>query len=111
MRFKTSVIALFLALILVALMFSACSQTLELDRLGAEDRVRLSSLNVEECKAFLTEQGVTIPENLSNFDFPSLFADLEKDPDMSVVVGWTPVADLIDEIRDVVKDYYGIHTT
>ena len=37
----------------------------------------LSSLDDEECREFLLNQGVSIPEELSGIDLPELFADLE----------------------------------
>ena len=55
-------------------------------------------------------QGVSIPEELSGIDLPKLFADLESNPDMVVSLGWTTLADFIEEVRFVVKSHYGIST-
>lgn len=73
-------------------------------------RVRLSSFDNEQCKQFLLDQGVTAPEEFSNMDFRGLIADLEDDPDMAVILGWTALADFTEEIRAAVKSYYGFVT-
>lgn len=49
-----------------------------------ENGVLLSSLDYEECRNFLLNQGVSIPEELSGIDLPKLFADLESNPDIQV---------------------------
>lgn len=69
--------------------------------------VPLSSLDNEECKQFLLEQGVVIPEEFSNLDFQELFANIEKNPDIVFVLGWTALGDFLTEVRDVVNVYYG----
>lgn len=71
-----------------------------------ENGVLLSSLDYEECRNFLLNQGVSIPEELSGIDLPKLFADLESNPDMVVSLGWTTLADFIEEVRFVVKSHY-----
>lgn len=78
--------------------------------LESENGVLLSSLDDEECREFLLNQGVSIPEELSGIDLPELFADLENNPDMIVSLGWTTLADFIEEVRTVVKLHYGIST-
>ena len=83
----------------------------ETDLPESENGVLLSSLDDEECRDFLLNQGVSIPEELSNIDLPKLFADLENNPDMVVSLGWTTLADFIEEVRTVVKSHYGISTT
>ena len=70
-----------------------------------ENGVLLSSLDYEECRNFLLNQGVSIPEELSGIDLPKLFADLESNPDMVVSLGWTTLADFIEEVRFVVKSH------
>ena len=75
-----------------------------------ENGVLLSSLNDDECREFLLNRGVSIPDELSNIDLPELFADLENDPDMAVSLGWTPLANFIEEVRSVFKSHYGIST-
>lgn len=79
--------------------------------LESENGVLLSSLDDEECREFLLNQGVSIPEELSGIDLPELFADLENNPDMIVSLGWTTLADFIEEVRTVVKLHYGMIKT
>lgn len=72
-----------------------------------ERSVLLSSLNNEQCRAFLLEQGLTVPEELSNIDLPELFTYLEEDPDTAFSIGWTALANFVESVRSVVKSYYG----
>lgn len=72
-----------------------------------EGTVLLSSLNDEQCRTFLLEQGLSIPEELSDIDLPELFAYLEEDPNMVFSFGWTTLADFVESVRVVVKSYYG----
>ena len=61
--------------------------------------------NENGVRNFLLNQGVSIPEELSGIDLPKLFADLESNPDMVVSLGWTTLADFIEEVRFVVKSH------
>lgn len=76
-----------------------------------EKLILLSTLNHEECRVFLLEQGVTIPEEFKDFDFPKFFADVEKDPNMPIALGWTALAEFSEEVRAVVNRYYGVSET
>jgi len=81
------------------------------DQSTSSNIVLLSSLDNEECREFLKKQGVSIPKELNDIDLPALFADLESNPNMSVSLGWTTLANFIEEVRTVVKAYYGISAT
>lgn len=70
-------------------------------------RPKLSSLSREECIAFFEENGVVIPEALSRVDILEIVGELEEEPDKIYVISWTVFYDFIEEVRAVVKDYYG----
>lgn len=94
----------------MALSIGVCAAAAETPLRENENGVLLSSLDYEGCRNFLLNQGVSIPEELSGIDLPKLFADLESNPDMVVSLGWTTLADFIEEVRFVVKSHYGIST-
>lgn len=94
----------------MALSIGVCAAAAETPLRENENGVLLSSLDYEKCRNFLLNQGVSIPEELSGIDLPKLFADLESNPDMVVSLGWTTLADFIEEVRFVVKSHYGIST-
>ena len=93
----------------MALSIGVCAAAAETPLRENENGVLLSSLDYEECRNFLLNQGVSIPEELSGIDLPKLFADLESNPDMVVSLGWTTLADFIEEVRFVVKSHYSRH--
>lgn len=66
----------------MALSIGVCAAAAETPLRKNENGVLLSSLDYEECRNFLLNQGVSIPEELSGIDLPKLFADLESNPDM-----------------------------
>ena len=76
-----------------------------------EDVVLLSSMSNEECKQFLIAQGVTIPEEFSDFDFQGFIAKVEEYPGIDVALGWTDLEVFSENIRDIVNAYYGRTTT
>ena len=65
----------------MALSIGVCAAAAETPLRENENGVLLSSLDYEECRSFLLNQGVSIPEELSGIDLPKLFADLESNPD------------------------------
>ena len=89
----------------MALSIGVCAAAAETPLRENENGVLLSSLDYEECRNFLLNKGVSIPEELSGIDLPKLFADLESNPDMVVSLGWTTLADFIEEVRFVVKSH------
>ena len=68
----------------MALSIGVCAAAAETSLRENENGVLLSSLDYEECRNFLLNQGVSIPEELSGIDLPKLFADLESNPDIQV---------------------------
>ena len=73
--------------------------------------VPLSSLDNEECKQFLLEQGVVIPEEFSDLNFQNIFSYIEANPDIVFVYGHIPLGEFLGEVRDVVNTYYGYAAT
>lgn len=71
-------------------------------------KFRLSLLNEELCKEFVLDQGVTIPEEFSDFTFQPFFVSIEGDPHQEFIYGWTALADFCYAVRDAVNAYYGI---
>lgn len=47
---------------------------------GEDTQVQLSSLSEEECRQFLSNQGITIPKELEDIKVKELFAQIEADP-------------------------------
>ena len=106
MHHKHRLFASLLLIVLAALLLSACHG-------GAtepKDKPLLSSLSEEECRQVLADYGVTIPEKFSDTTIKSMFAQFEEDPDMPIVLGWTDLANFSEEVRAVVKAYYGLDT-
>lgn len=74
-----------------------------------EAKPSLSSLSEEQCLQILTELGVTIPKELKNVDILSIVNDLEEDLDRPApVVNYTLAAELFENVRSAVKEYYGV---
>lgn len=71
-------------------------------------RIRLSSLDNEQCKNFLASQGITIPEALGDIDLPKIFALIEEHPKAESGISWTVASDFIKEVRLAADSYYGI---
>lgn len=73
----------------------------------------LSSLDEDECMAFLSNMGVHVPLELSkNANIASwtkeLIKELETNPNRVYSINYTVVNDYIDEVRGAVKSYYEI---
>lgn len=104
---------LFVILLSLCMILSVGTYSVAAEAGSAEDEnvVLLSSLDNEECKQFLLNQGVTIPEEFSDLDFQQLIALFEANPNGSTAAGYTPYGDLLQEIKDVVNVYYGYIAT
>lgn len=98
--------------LLVCLILSLGANPAEATDLQERDNtVLLSSLNDAQCRAILLEYGVSVPEELKNIDLPGLFRRIEKDPDREYSFGWVTLADFVEEVKTVVKAYYGLEAT
>ncbi len=82
-----------------------------LDLQGQNNVVLLSSLDEEQCIVILREYGVSVPKELSCLDLPALFRSIENNPDMNFSFGWVTLEKFVEEVRSVVKSYYGFTTT
>lgn len=106
MRYDCRIFVSVFLILLSLLILSAChGGTTE-----PEEKPLLSSLSEEECRQVLADYGVTIPEKFSDTTIKSMFAQFEEDPDMAIVLGWTDLANFSEEVRAVVKAYYGLDT-
>ena len=68
----------------------------------------LSSISEEERAEFLSSMNIVIPEELKDADIVAIISDLEENPDMPFIFGWTKLYDLCEDLRTAVKKYYGI---
>lgn len=104
---------LFAFFLTLCLMFSfgAVSASAETNSHIEENLPLLSSLSDEQCRAFLLAHGISVPEELNDIDLPKLFARIEENPNMVITIGWTTLAEFIEEVRAAVKEYYGIAAT
>ncbi len=96
---KNRLVALLLAVLLSGLLLSACSQ--------GKTEPKLSELEDGELLQTMTSFGVTLPEGVGMDTVRSMVAELEEDPDHEeiVAVDWTPIADLYEDIREMVVEY------
>ena len=102
MKKKTAIILISCLVLLAVAVFLASN----LFHMG---KFRLSALSNRQCAKFLVAQGVTIPEEFSNFKLREFFAYIEKNPDVSNLgVSWPALEEFSETIRDVVIKYYGI---
>ncbi len=51
---------------------------------------------------------MTIPSQLGDIDVRNLIKTLENDPNKVFVINWTVLADFYEDVREAVKQYYGI---
>ena len=126
---KKRILALLLVIAMAVLMLSACGnkeqettttettvswetrikQKVTEDDLP-EGKVLLSTLSNEELSNFITEHGVTIPEECADMDFKKLITRMEND--INGLFGYdrsyrTSYDELEAEIHGIVKEYYG----
>lgn len=111
------ILALLLVIAMAVLMFSACGEKEKPGRITADNlpkgKVLLSSLSNEELYKFITEHGVTIPEECADMDFKSVIAFLENDIyniDELRISYENAHIKLTKEINDIVREYYGYPT-
>ena len=69
---------------------------------------RLSLMSNEECKQFLIDAGITIPKAAEGNPYKYLFRRHEQDPNYTVAVSWTVMADFFDGMRIAISEYYGM---
>ncbi len=74
------------------------------------NKIQLSSLSEAECRQFLLEHGVVIPDALEDIRVKDLFAAIEADPNHKFVFSWTEANNFYDTVYAVLKEYYGFIT-
>lgn len=102
MRCQKPLHALVMVIILTAILLSACSDK-------AEDR-KLSEFKDDELLEYIADAAVSLPEEL-NMDASKLremIVKFEENPDHPLVVSYTVLADFSEEIRGLVREYYGM---
>ena len=111
---KKRILALLLVIAMAVLMLSACGKTRSITANNLpKGKVLLSSLSNEELYKFITEHGVTIPEECADMNFKSVIAFIENDiynVDEIAVSYRDAHMNLIIEIKDIVREYYGYPT-
>ena len=98
MHYGRSVLALFLSIVLTVLLLSACSNN--------NTECKLSELKDDDLNKYITDSEIAIPESVDIDTIRGMIIELENDPDHPApVVGYTLVADLYEDIRDLVVEY------
>lgn len=98
MHYGRSVLALFLSIVLTVLLLSACSNN--------NPEYKLSELKDDELNKYITDSEIAIPESVDIDTIRGMIIELENNPDHPApVVGYTLVADLYEDIRNLVAEY------
>ncbi len=71
----------------------------------------LSQMDDSTLQDYLKEWDISVPEGVELLSVRALIKELEADPDKVLVVGWTPIEKLFEELRVMVKDYYHIDSS
>ena len=75
----------------------------------ATEPPRLSDMTEEECRAFLSGHGIEIPAEIAkDLKVKELFMQLEEDPERQYFLSAFDIEDFIEDVRLLVKEYYGI---
>lgn len=75
------------------------------------NKIQLSSLSEAECRQFLWEHGVAIPEELEDISVKGIFALMEQDPNCIICVNTSTQNAFLEKLRLVVKEYYNLSFT
>lgn len=94
-------LAAVLALLCLICTISACA--------GSASPQKLSDLDDAALLQLLADHEVTVPAGLEATAIRDAIAELELEPDKPApVAGWTMLSDFHEQLRALVKDYYGI---
>ncbi len=75
--------------------------------LGACVKNKLSEMEDQELFQYVEDANISIPQGIEPDNIRSMIVELEKNPESpGPVVGWTDIATLFEELRDLVEDYY-----
>ena len=83
------------------------TETTYVEALG-EYKVKLSTMSEEDCRRFLEEAGVEIPEILQGTNVKGAITKYEKDPEAFSGYSWTVAAAFMEDIQSAVRHYYGL---
>lgn len=98
MTYRRSGLALFLSIVLTVLLLSACSNN--------NTKCKLSELKDDKLIQYITDSEIAIPESVDIDTIRGMIIELEKNPDHPApIVGYTLVADLYEDIRNLVVEY------
>ena len=98
MRYRRSLLASFLVIVLTALLLSACSNNNKENKLSELEDIKLNQ--------YMTDSGITIPESVDMDTIRSIIIELEDNPEHPApIVGDTLIADLYEDIRNLVVEY------
>lgn len=95
MRYDCRIFVSVFLILLSLLILSACSGSPTTKR-------KLSEMGDDELTQYLTDSGVVIPDDIGMRGVRWIINELENDPNRHTpAVGYTPFADLFEDIRDV----------
>lgn len=98
MHCRRSLLASILSIVLTVLLLSACSNN--------NTECKLSELEDDKLMQYITDSGIAIPESVDMDTIRGMVIELEENPDHPApIVGYTLVADLYEDIRNLVVEY------
>ena len=98
MHYKRSVLALFLSIVLMVFLLSACSNN--------NTECKLSELKDDKLIQYITDSKIAIPEDIDIDTIRGMIIELENNLDHPApVMGYTLVADLYEDLRNLVVEY------
>lgn len=102
----------FISVLLMFVMVLSASRPMQA---SAENAVLLSEMSVEECVAFLKENGIQIPGEVEDewawgSFAKDIIAQVELNPNKNFVVEHSVVAEFVNDIKEVVAAYYNMDT-
>lgn len=88
-------------LLAVTCVISACS--------GQGEKIKLSEMDDDALTVYLETEGIVIPDGVEISTVRKMIRSLEENPEVTgAPYGWVALAELHNELRLVVKGYYGI---
>ena len=98
MHYKRSVLALFLSIVLMVFLLSACSNN--------NTECKLSELKDDKLIQYITDSKIAIPEDIDIDTIRGMIIELENNLDHPApVMGYTLLADLYEDLRNLVVEY------
>lgn len=98
MHCRRCILVLILSIVLTVLLLSACSNN--------NTECKLSELEDDKLIQYITDSKIALPEDMDIDTIRGMIIELENNPDHPApVVGYTLVADLYEDIRNLVVEY------